>query len=166
MRDNLRYTANGDIVYHTASVGIVLNKISRKQAFFFHHLDDITAFALHPNKRIVATGEIGPHPLISVWDNETMECLSRFTLPLVKGINCLCFSEDGKLLCASAADDNHNIAIFEWEKGIHQSEEKSQPSKIDHVKGLKASGIVTKSAIFSLTFNKTSTTILATCMKV
>ena len=33
------------------------------------------------------------------------------------GINHLYFSQDGKFLCATALDDEHNIAVFEWEKG-------------------------------------------------
>ena len=165
-RNNLGYNAKGDIIYHTAAVGINFNKNSRKQSFYFHHLDDITSLAFHPNKKLVATGETGPNPLITIWDNETMECLSRFSSPLIKGINCLTFSNDGNLLCASAADDNHSIAVFDWEKGIQKYDDKSKPIKINHVKGLKATGNGTKSVIMSLTFNKKDDIIVATGIKV
>jgi hypothetical protein len=46
-----------------------------------------------------------------------MECLVRINGPLQKGINHLCFSQCGKYLAASAADDEHIIAIFDWAKG-------------------------------------------------
>jgi microtubule-associated protein-like 6 len=144
-------------------VGIVLNKEQRKQAFFFEHLDDIISLAIHPNKKYIATGEIGPHPLIAVWDSETLECLSRFNHPLQKGISNLCFSEDGKLLCACSADDEHSIAVFEWEKCHIVENKKEKKVKIN---GLIASGKGTKSVILSLCFNKSHDSVVATCTKV
>ena len=116
-RNNLRYTNNGKFVYHTAAVGIVYDKEKNSQLIFNEHFDDITAFAIHPNKKYVATGEIGPYPLISIWDTETGKAKVRIKQPLQKGINQLCFSKDGKFLCGTAADDEHNIAVFEWDKG-------------------------------------------------
>ena len=129
-RNNLRYTKDNNFVYHTAAVGIVYNKETNSQIIFNEHFDDITAFAIHPNKKYVATGEIGPYPLISIWDTETGEAKVRIRQPLQKGINHLCFSKDGKLLAASAADDEHNIAIFEWEKGSAESLSRSQNHRL------------------------------------
>jgi len=74
-RNNLRFTSSGDFVYHSAAVGIVFNKESRTQKFYFDHIDDITALAIHPNKKIIATGEIGPYPLIGLWDSEIITLL-------------------------------------------------------------------------------------------
>ena len=91
-RNNLRYTKDNNFVYHTAAVGIVYNKETNSQIIFNEHFDDITAFAIHPNKKYVATGEIGPYPLISIWDTETGEAKVRIRQPLQKGINHLCFS--------------------------------------------------------------------------
>ena len=116
-RNNLRYTNTGEFVYHTAAVGIVYNKEEHKQRIFNEHFDDITALAIHPNRKIVATGEIGPYPLVSIWDIETGETVVNFREPLQKGINHLAFSRDGKYLIGTAADDNHNIAVFDWQKG-------------------------------------------------
>ena len=31
------------------------------------HKDDITALAMHPDKNIIATGEVGKNPKICVW---------------------------------------------------------------------------------------------------
>jgi microtubule-associated protein-like 6 len=128
-RNNLFYTAEGKIAYHSAAVGIILEKENRNQKFFFDHMDDITALAIHPNKKIIATGEVGPYPLIALWDSETMECLVRMNGPLQKGINHLAFSKDGKYLVASAADDDHHIAVFDWEKGGKNQESLNIKSK-------------------------------------
>lgn len=143
----------------------MLNKQQRKQGYFFEHLDDIISLAVHPNKQYIATGEIGPHPLIAVWDSESFECLSRFSFPLVKGISNLCFSEDGKLLCASSSDDDHSIAVFEWEKCEIVESKKEKKSK-DKIKGLIATGKGTRSVILSLCFNKNNDCVVASCIKV
>ena len=126
-RNNLRYTNDGKFVYHTAAVGIVYDKNSNTQQIYNEHFDDITALAIHPNKKYVATGEVGPYPLISIWDIETCKALVHIREPLQKGINHLVFSKDGKYLCATAADDDHNIAIFDWKKG--QAEDLSTKGK-------------------------------------
>lgn len=102
------------MLYHTAGVGIVLNTENNTQKHFLGHIDDILCMAMHPNGRIVATGEIGPKPKICVWDSDTMQELACFIAPLTKGIKNLTFSADGKLLAASAMDYQHSIAIYEW----------------------------------------------------
>ena len=171
-RNNLRYTANGEFVYHTAAVGIVYNKEEHKQKFLIEHFDDITALAIHPNKKIVATGEIGPYPLISIWDTESMEALVRIREPLQKGINHLAFSSDGKYLVGTAADDDHNIAVFEWAKGKaedlsqitdpHLRMKKGQPQFKGPVVGTCKGG---RANILGVCFNKAGDTLACACVK-
>jgi hypothetical protein len=55
-RNNLRYTAEGLVVYHSAGVGIVLNPVDNTQKFFMDHNDDIHCLALDPTGRFCATG--------------------------------------------------------------------------------------------------------------
>lgn len=83
------------------------------QTFHFHHKDDIMSIAVHPSGKYVATGEIGPTPLISVWDvTNPLETIVTFNKPLTKGVSQLAFSPSGKYLAASAMEDSHSIAIF------------------------------------------------------
>ncbi len=76
-RNNLRYTANNQIVYHAAGVGIVLDKEKNTQKFFLEHNDDVHCLAVDPTGKFAATGQIGPKPWLFVWDTATMECLAR-----------------------------------------------------------------------------------------
>ena len=71
-RNNLRYTANGNLAYITAGVGVVMDPRTNTQKHFLDHSDDIHCIAMHPAGKICATGQIGPKPRICIWDNETM----------------------------------------------------------------------------------------------
>ena len=169
-RNNLRYTKNGNFVYHTAAVGIVYNKEDHSQLIFNEHFDDITSLAIHPNKKYVATGEIGPYPLISVWDTETGEVKIRIRQPLQKGINHLCFSQDGKFLCATAADDEHNIAVFEWEKGTAESISRSMNHRLkvkidENNPALYGTAKGGRANILGVCFNKNGKKLACCCVK-
>ena len=70
-RDNLFYSAKGEVVYHTAAIGIVYNRESNTQNFLVDnptaegttgHTDDILCLARHPNGNIYASGEVGRNP--------------------------------------------------------------------------------------------------------
>ena len=171
-RNNLRYTADGEIVYHTAAIGIVYNKDEHKQRFYNEHFDDITALAIHPDRNIVATGEMGPYPLISIWNIETNEALVHIREPLTKGINHLAFSKDGKYLVATAADDAHNVAVFDWEKGVAEDLSTIQDHRLRTKKNqAQCKGPVVgtceggRANILGVCFNKDATNIALACVK-
>lgn len=73
VRNNLRYTHDGQVVYHAAALGIVLDKDSNTQKFFNSHRDDIHCLAINPQGTLCVTGEIGPKPRLCLWSVETME---------------------------------------------------------------------------------------------
>ena len=53
-RNNVKYTPTGQIVYHQAGIGVVLDPQSNTQRFMLEHNDDIISFAIREN--IVVTG--------------------------------------------------------------------------------------------------------------
>jgi hypothetical protein len=85
-RQNIFWRNNTEIVYMAAAVGIVLDTEQNKQRFFGEgysktahgHSDDITALCIHPDRNLVATGEVGKNPKICVWNSTTMELVSEF----------------------------------------------------------------------------------------
>ena len=159
VRNNLRYTPDDHFVYHTAALGICLNPNKNTQRFHFGHMDDIMSIAIHPDGKKVATGEIGPKPLISVWSIETMEMLTSFNAPLKKGIAQLAFSPSGKYLAAGAMDDEHWVAIYDWEKNEKAIKSKGKKS------ALIASGKGGRSAFFSLVFSPREDQLVGCCNK-
>jgi WD40 repeat protein len=161
-RNNLRYTKNGTVVFHTAAVGVVLNPENNTQTHFFEHTDDILCLAIHPDMQTLATGEIGPNPLICVWDSATSECLARIMGTLKKGVCQLAFSNNGKLLAAAAADDYHCVAIYDWNECRTQLKGGLGKGRSG---GLVATGQVSRVNILSLVFNPTDDLLVATGVK-
>jgi hypothetical protein len=48
----------GEIIYHVAALGIVLNTEQNQQKFYNSHTDDILCLALSPDMSLVATGQV------------------------------------------------------------------------------------------------------------
>ena len=102
------------MVYFVAAVGVVYNEEEKSQQFFLGHTDDIirlyhgrhalsslyscfNSLALHPEKRLVATGQIGKDPFICVWDSGTLKTESILQGEHQRGITALSFSGDGNV---------------------------------------------------------------------
>lgn len=116
-KNNLAIMADGSVAYHAAAVGILYDKNTHSQRHFIAHQDDITAMAFHPDGKRIVTGEIGPRPLICLWDAMTNEEVVKVNSKLKKGIQSLSFSPSGKYFVAVAIDINHHIGIFDTESG-------------------------------------------------
>ena len=48
-KDNVKFTSNGQVLFHSAAVDIVLDIESNTQTFFTSHDEDIVSLAIHPN---------------------------------------------------------------------------------------------------------------------
>jgi WD40 repeat protein len=126
-RNNIFYTdKSNEIVYMTAALGIVLNTDTNTQRFFGGgdksklkgHDDDVTALAIHPKRKYVATGQVGKDPLICVWAAQDCSLLAKFKLGKdTRAVKCLGFSKNGKYLAAVGDDNDHTVAVWDWEEG-------------------------------------------------
>jgi len=106
-----------------AAVGIVLNTELNTQKFFGAgytktadgHSDDITALAIAPDRKTIATGEVGKNPKIIVWDSGTMEKLAEWRQGRgSRAVTTLAFNKDGTLLASCALDNDHTVRIWKW----------------------------------------------------
>ena len=68
------------------------------------------SLAIHPNKELFATGQIGKDPFICVWNSKTMEMVSILQGGHDRGIATVAFSSDGEVstTCIVA------MCIFKW----------------------------------------------------
>ena len=89
-RNNVFYISSETIVYFTAAVGIIYNLQNHTKEAFIFHTDDILSLALHPNKKLVATGQKKDlylkHPQIAIWDSDDCKLIS--VIPGKCLINC------------------------------------------------------------------------------
>jgi WD40 repeat protein/Ca2+-binding EF-hand superfamily protein len=116
-------TTKGSVVFASAALGVELNVASNTQTFFNKHEEDIVSFAMHPNREIVATGQMamkGKAKLIDifVWkvgDKEVLANLKGFHL---RAIQLLKFSPSGNKLLSFGQDDDNSLAVYDWAKGV------------------------------------------------
>ena len=122
-RNNIKYiNSPGEsrkIVYHAASMGVVLDPTACKQQFFKGHKDDIMAIAVHYSSDpsvgvVVASGQqaIGN---IYVWQGTTQKLLSSIASGQ-KSVQMLEFSSDGRLLVSIAEDKS--VAVSDWKSQV------------------------------------------------
>jgi hypothetical protein len=76
-RHNLVYNIDGLVTYPAAATGIAYDSREHTQQFFTMHTDDIVSLAMHPDREIMATGQVGKDPTICVWSSTTCELLAE-----------------------------------------------------------------------------------------
>ena len=85
-RNNIFYISSQVIVYFTAAVGIVHNLENHTKNAFIFHTDDILSLALHPDRKLVATGQKKDlnlkQPQIAIWNSDNCQLTS-----LILGMN-------------------------------------------------------------------------------
>ncbi len=99
-RDNVFFSSSGEIVFFAAAVCVSLDVTSEVQRFHREHTDDILTMAMHPNRKIFASGEIGKKPKIILWDVDTMKTITIFEGAHVRGICQLAFDPSGARLAS------------------------------------------------------------------
>ncbi|CAM2111020.1 unnamed protein product [Caretta caretta] len=116
-RNNLYYTAGKEVVYFVAGVGVIYNTREHTQKFFLGHNDDIISLAVHPDKTLVATGQVGKDPYICIWDSYSVLTLSVLKDVHTHGVACLAFDSDGQCLASVGLDAKNTVCIWDWKKG-------------------------------------------------
>ena len=134
-RNNIRYSANGNVVYHTAAVGIVLDPFKNEQKFLLEHGDDIMCLANYEN--LFVTGEVGKEPLICIWDADKDEPtpIAANKGLIEGGISHVAFSWDGNFIAAVGMDDENTIFIFDVKAMIKLGNTKAKVEDILIMKG-------------------------------
>ncbi|XP_047459469.1 echinoderm microtubule-associated protein-like 6 [Mugil cephalus] len=116
-RNNLFYTAGKEVVYFVAGVGVVYNTREHSQRFYLGHNDDIISLALHPERSLVATGQVGKDPFVCVWDSFSVQTVALLRDGHTHGVACLAFSSDGQRLASVGLDAKNTVCIWEWRRG-------------------------------------------------
>ncbi|KAK3235754.1 hypothetical protein CYMTET_54067 [Cymbomonas tetramitiformis] len=150
---NIFLTDAGKLVYHVAAVGVVLDMAQGVQSLITAsassdeevpcgNTDDIVCMAMHPNKRFVATGEVGHAPKIVIWDASSTPptCLNVVSGFHQRAVIALSFSPDGKYLASVGLDDDHSLAIYDWTTEELLAHSRGDKNPIHHITWSKFNG--------------------------
>jgi WD40 repeat protein len=167
-RGMARYLETGDIAMAAATVGVLLSTaggpLKHAQQFCAEHVDTVSSLAVHPNGTIIATGEVGKRPRMTVW---SAGAGSRVKVHRVLhgfhrgGVSQLAFSPDGTRLASVGCDDTHSIAMYEWARaGVRETAEGVDDVE-DGGRALRWSAQNTTLAVFALCWRDDSTIVTA-----
>ena len=86
-RQNVYFNSEGNAVYMTAALGVILNQNDNTQKYFGggqvdlkaknvsndndSHTDDITALSISSDRRYAVTGQVGSAPVAFLWDAQS-----------------------------------------------------------------------------------------------
>jgi WD40 repeat protein/Ca2+-binding EF-hand superfamily protein len=116
-RNLLHYNRLNEIIYPISRHIIVYSSAGHCQKAMSQHVEEVSSIEMHPDRRLVASGDEGLHPEVIVWDSESLEILFRTRGHHCQGISKLSFSPNGKyLLCL----DNHEwktMTLLNWRDG-------------------------------------------------
>jgi len=146
-RQNLFYNPNGEAVYMTAAMGVILDKKTNTQKFFGggaveakhksqqtdanSHNNDIMCLAMSFDRTKVITGQVGKKPVAFVWDAKTGEKIARFALPSgSRGVNACAFNKDASKVACVDLHNDHNVFVYDAKNGSLLHKEKGDGNKI------------------------------------
>ena len=113
----------GRALWFTGGVAVLADvDTGRQRLHFCGHDGDILALAVHPNGRLVATGQAGRLPALVVWgadpggDARAGAEISRMHLDAGDAavIGLSFGGSEGELLAAMASDTRHTVSIWLW----------------------------------------------------
>ena len=146
VRHSVLLTRSGSILFPCAALCVLAKtsggraaggKCRTKQEFFMGHDDDVTAVALDTSRTRAASGQMGSTPYVCVWDTARKQELAR--LPCRKGsraIEALGFCKSGRFVAAVAADNRHEVHIWDWQKQMLVFCAPTVPGEPGYVRGL------------------------------
>ncbi|KAG8183584.1 hypothetical protein JTE90_025141 [Oedothorax gibbosus] len=125
-RSNLYFLPTGEMVYFIASVVVLYNVEDQIQRHYLGHTDDIKCLALHPNKLLVATGQVASNnkqerrPHVRIWDSVSLNTLHIIGAgEFERAVCCIAFShaDGGSMLCVVDESVEHTLSLWDWQKG-------------------------------------------------
>ncbi|PSN50018.1 hypothetical protein C0J52_03295 [Blattella germanica] len=109
-RSNLHLLPTGEMVYFVAAAVVLYNVEEQSQRHYLGHTDDVKCLSVHPNKLLVATGQAAGH--------DRREGRSwKFNPPPDRTAPEAEQWDGGALLCAIDEAPDHNISIWDWQRG-------------------------------------------------
>lgn len=115
-RQNVSYSAKGEVLYPAAAVCVIMDVQHQTQRHYLQHKDNISCLKSYTNeagKTIVATGDFGQKPSIYVWECESLQTISVFKGFHSAGVYRIDFSPNRTKLVSVGMDPYHSVAVYD-----------------------------------------------------
>ena len=146
-RQNVYLNDDGNAVYMTAALGVILDIGSNTQKFFGggqventskqtandnnSHTNDIMAISISDDRKTMCSGQVGSSPVGFTWCPSAGTKIQRFKLKKgARGVNAISMSNDSKYVCCVDLSNDHNVLIFEAANGNLAWSNKGDTNKI------------------------------------
>ena len=146
-------TADNQLVYMVAAIGVVLNPTSNTQSFFGggmvasggkvppQHDDDILCLGISPDRKLAVTGQVGAQPKLFVWDIATKTVKAQYKLGKnTRGIIACRMSSDGKYVAFVDNSNDHNLYVISTSDSSLKSMRKTGPDPVTDLAWSKKAG--------------------------
>lgn len=116
----MKFDAKGNVVYHQAAVGIVMDPKKNTQKFITEHNDDISCLDVVENCAV--SGQVGSQPTIIMWEtvdqNEDGVLNKNFIVSdeLKDSVGNVSLSHSKNLMAAICNDLGHTLVIYDCKK--------------------------------------------------
>ncbi|CAH1249365.1 EML1 [Branchiostoma lanceolatum] len=154
-RANLYQLASGEVVYFIAAIVVIYDPTRHTQRHYLGHNDDIKCISVHPDRVLVASGQVGGHdrseelpcyerfdpyyknadesnwykPHIRIWDSRTLHTLQVIGAGKLRlGVCAVSFSvADGgaKLAVVDESGSGHMLRMWDWKNNTMLGEAKA-----------------------------------------
>ena len=128
-KQNVYFNNQGQAVYMTAALGVILDPASNTQKFFGggeventaknvakdtnHHTDDVMAIAVNASRDTAVSGQTGSSPTIFLWDAITGEKKTRIKIAKgARGITAVDINANNDI-CAVDIHNDHNVYCYD-----------------------------------------------------
>ncbi|XP_050411565.1 echinoderm microtubule-associated protein-like CG42247 isoform X2 [Patella vulgata] len=121
VRDNLIVLKTGEIVYYVGAVVVIYNRKDDTQRHYLGHNEEVTCIALHPDKCIIATGQLGGKsadcaPHVRIWNGITLSDIDAIGYDFFNGtVITVAFSAQSKGALLMAIDDSDKHVLSVWD---------------------------------------------------
>jgi WD40 repeat protein len=148
-RQNVYFNPDGNIVYMTACLGVMLNISDNTQLFFGggevaneskqvssdqnHHSNDIMCLKVNVNgdRNWAVSGQVGKSPAVFVWNTATGEKRQRIKLNRnSRQVTACAISKDGSKIATADGSNDHIVSIWDVDSGSMEFSDKGSPDPI------------------------------------
>ncbi|KAJ1619677.1 hypothetical protein T492DRAFT_915817 [Pavlovales sp. CCMP2436] len=109
----------GDAIFYIASNnGVIYDTVNKTQKLLQGHANLISACCVSEDKRWIVTADVGPDPMLVVWDSYSALAAKTIARPHLAGVQAMDISADGKQIVTLSREagggEPQVISVWHW----------------------------------------------------